>query len=294
MTIRLAGAQIPVTVNIEKNKQEILKAIDWAKDNEVDHLLTPEAALSGYMSDWRENLDQLTDALKEIEEHQSKSGLCLHLGTNYKEPDKYGDVFRNQLRHYNPHGILYGTTFKYYPMPGENVLAKDSKEPVVPVQLIESDSNNPDEIPMAVGLLCNDMWGYGEGGNIPISNKALDLKRLDVMFHATNGRNYPDNDFRRDVYDSWHDVHFKMTVVNCAVPILTVDSCTPWNFIGEEDINEYQTSSQSGFIDFLGWKTNVPRRGRQYFHYDLDVSETPITRYAKHLHANELPLNPGS
>ena len=294
MTIRLAGAQIPVTVNIEKNKQEILKAIDWAKDNEVDHLLTPEAALSGYMSDWRENLDQLTDALKEIEEHQSKSGLCLHLGTNYKEPDKYGDVFRNQLRHYNPHGILYGTTFKYYPMPGENVLAKDSKEPVVPVQLIESDSKNPDEIPMAVGLLCNDMWGYGEGGNIPISNKALDLKRLDVMFHATNGRNYPDNDFRRDVYDSWHDVHFKMTVVNCAVPILTVDSCTPWNFIGEEDINEYQTSSQSGFIDFLGWKTNVPRRGRQYFHYDLDVSETPITRYAKHLHANELPLNPGS
>ena len=294
MTIRLAGAQIPVTVNIEKNKQEILKAIDWAKDNEVDHLLTPEAALSGYMSDWRENLNQLTDALKEIEEHQSKSGLCLHLGTNYKEPDKYGDVFRNQLRHYNPHGILYGTTFKYYPMPGENVLAKDSKEPVVPVQLIESDSNNPDEIPMAVGLLCNDMWGYGEGGNIPISNKALDLKRLDVMFHATNGRNYPDNDFRRDVYDSWHDVHFKMTVVNCAVPILTVDSCTPWNSIGEEDINEFQTSSQSGFIDFLGWKTNVPRRGRQYFHYDLDVSETPITRYAKHLHANELPLNPGS
>jgi len=293
MTIRLGGAQIPVTVDIQKNKEEILKAIDWAKENEVDHLLTPEAALSGYMSDWKENLNELTDALKEIEEHQSKSGLCLHLGTNYKEPDKYGDIFRNQLRHYNPDGILYGTTFKYYPMPEEGVLAKDSKEPVVPVQLIKSDSNNPDEIPMAVGLLCNDMWGYGEGGNKAISNKALELKRLDVMFHATNGRNYPDNDFRKDVYDSWHDVHFKMTVVNCAVPILTVDSCTPWNSTPEDDINEFQTSSQSGFIDFLGWKTDVPRRGRQYFHYDLDVSETPIRRFAKHLHANELSLNPG-
>merc|ERR1712093_20435 len=204
------------------------------------------------MSDWKENLNELTDALKEIEEHQSKSGLCLHLGTNYKEPDKYGDIFRNQLRHYNP-----------------------------------------DEIPMAVGLLCNDMWGYGEGGNKAISNKALELKRLDVMFHATSGRNYPDNDFRKDVYDSWHDAHFKMTVVNCAVPILTVDSCTPWNSTPEDDINEFQTSSQSGFIDFLGWKTDVPRRGRQYFHYDLDVSETPIRRFAKHLHANELSLNPG-
>ena len=68
MTIRLGGAQIPVTVDIQKNKEEILKAIDWAKDNEVDHLLTPEAALSGYMSDWKENLNELTDALKEIEE----------------------------------------------------------------------------------------------------------------------------------------------------------------------------------------------------------------------------------
>ena len=50
MKIRLAGAQLPVTVDIQANKKEILKAIDWAKENEVNHLLTPEAALSGYMS----------------------------------------------------------------------------------------------------------------------------------------------------------------------------------------------------------------------------------------------------
>ena len=292
MKIRLAGAQLPVTVDIQANKKEILKAIDWAKENEVNHLLTPEAALSGYMSGWQKNMNEITDALKEIEEHQSKSGLCLHLGTNNKKPDKYGEVFRNQIRHYDPDGSLYGTTFKYYPMPEEGVLAKDSKEPLVPVQLVKSDSTNPDEIPMAVALICNDMWGYGEGGNESISNKAVDLSRVDVMLHATNGRNYPDHDFRRDVYDSWHDVHFKMTTVNCAIPILTVDSCTPWNATPEDDINEFQTSSQSGFIDFLGWKTNVPRKGRQYFYHDLDVSETTIRKFAKHLHQNNIKLNP--
>jgi hypothetical protein len=40
--IRVAGAQIPVGTNIQANKVEILKALDWAKENEVDHLLTPE------------------------------------------------------------------------------------------------------------------------------------------------------------------------------------------------------------------------------------------------------------
>ena len=35
MDIRVAGAQIPVSTNIKKNKQEIFKAIDWAKENEI-------------------------------------------------------------------------------------------------------------------------------------------------------------------------------------------------------------------------------------------------------------------
>ena len=46
--MRIAGAQIPVGSDIQSNKREILKALDWAKDNKVDHLLTPEGALSGY------------------------------------------------------------------------------------------------------------------------------------------------------------------------------------------------------------------------------------------------------
>ena len=35
-TIRLAGAQIPVGTDIQTNKKEIFKALDWAKETGVD------------------------------------------------------------------------------------------------------------------------------------------------------------------------------------------------------------------------------------------------------------------
>ena len=64
--LRLAGAQIPVASNIQLNKIELFKAIDWAKENGVDHLLTPEGSLSGY-GDINGKEKELIDALKEVE-----------------------------------------------------------------------------------------------------------------------------------------------------------------------------------------------------------------------------------
>ena len=70
-SIRLAGAQIPVTQDIQYNKKQIFKALDWAKDNQVDHLVTPEGSLSGYGSfTLFDESVELSDALKEVEEHQ--------------------------------------------------------------------------------------------------------------------------------------------------------------------------------------------------------------------------------
>ena len=66
--IRIAGAQIPVwDENIEYNKKEIFKALDWAKENEVDELLTPECALSGYKPSWVDRIAELVEALKEVD-----------------------------------------------------------------------------------------------------------------------------------------------------------------------------------------------------------------------------------
>ena len=67
--VRIAGAQIPVSTDIQFNKQEIFKALDWAKENEVDHLLTPEGALSGYGSSWIKRVDEIKITLKEVEDY---------------------------------------------------------------------------------------------------------------------------------------------------------------------------------------------------------------------------------
>ena len=113
--IRIAGAQIPVwDENIEYNKKEIFKALDWAKENEVDELLTPECALSGYKPSWVDRIAELVEALKEVEDHQKKCGIGLHLGTMFNEPELHGNLNRNQVRHYNCDGNLYARTDKCY------------------------------------------------------------------------------------------------------------------------------------------------------------------------------------
>ena len=74
-TRRIAGAQIPIfDTNIAFNKYEIFKALDWAKENEVDLLVTPEGSLSGYGHNWKEPKvsEELQDALQEVENKQKE------------------------------------------------------------------------------------------------------------------------------------------------------------------------------------------------------------------------------
>ena len=117
------------------------------------------------------------------------------------------------------------------------------------------------------------MWGYGEN---PRSNKAIttlykELAILDVILHATNGAKTDQENTSWLVFEKWHDAFLRMSAWNCMVPIFTVDSCTDWQWDGnEEEVNKYTTSSESGWIDSQGWQTQVPRRGRQYFVYDFE------------------------
>ena len=46
--MRIAGAQIPVTNDVKTNFEAIMKACEWAVENKVDYLFTPETSLSGY------------------------------------------------------------------------------------------------------------------------------------------------------------------------------------------------------------------------------------------------------
>jgi len=267
--IRLAGAQIPCGKNIQINKKEILKALDWAKENDVDFLLTPEGSLSGYETRWQNKISELNDALIEVEEHQKKLGVGLHLGTGFQDAEPIGLVFRNQLRHYSKDGKLLGSTNKTLTLDSEGVLPRDpTKEQIVSVPLI-SDTH-------CMGMVCNDMWGSHNReitSIIPMMNYLLEYRpEIQLIFHSTNGRKMNIEELMYNVYWDWHNSVLRLNATY-TFPILTVDSCSSWQWEGDEEwVDKYPTSSQSGFIDYSGWKTNVPRYGRQYFYHDYDVS----------------------
>ncbi len=48
MMLRVAGAQLPVSGDVEANTAAIERAVDFAADAQADILLTPEGSLSGY------------------------------------------------------------------------------------------------------------------------------------------------------------------------------------------------------------------------------------------------------
>ena len=80
-----------------------------------------------------------------------------------------------------------------------------------------------------------------------------------------------------------------MTALKTLATIITVDACTTWWWDGnEEDVNLVRTSSESGVLDFTGWLTDVPERGRQYFYHDLDVSDIYANKMRKHFQDNNI------
>tara|TARA_B100000579_G_C22749464_1_gene813278 strand:+ start:76 stop:1002 length:927 start_codon:yes stop_codon:yes gene_type:complete len=284
-TIRIAGAQIPVSDNnIERNKHEIIRALDWAKENEVDHLLTPEGSLSGYGNLFLRYGDTLQLALKEVEDYQKKLGIGLHLGTAIQNVEDKGIFNRNQIRHYSRDGILCGQTNKTYLVPGDKYFVPSTvgSEPAATFPIVNLKKRDSKDF-TAVGMICNDMWG-GEKflGVDDIAPKLsltqiLSQMEIDLVFHSTNGYKFDkkiinEKPSYQTLFD-WHDVHLRYTANLLSTTILTVESCVPWNWDGNESIfDKVITPSSSGVIGPFGnWLSDVPRSGRQYFYHDLDI-----------------------
>ena len=154
--IRFAGAQIPIhDEDIQYNKKEIFKALDWAKENNVDLIQTPEACLSGYGAVWQEKIDELFEALKEVEDYQKKCGVALNLGTCMLSIEPQGYLKRNQIRHYSKEGELYSVTNKTYVVQAD-INCVPSFTPVVK---FKTPFSNGVSLMSAIGMVCNDMWG---------------------------------------------------------------------------------------------------------------------------------------
>ena len=281
--LRVGGAQIPVTMDIEKNVQTLKTAIDWANANSVNYLVTPECALSGYVQDISDTpletkLEkqqeyyvadklQLEAALVEIEQYAADKNVGLCLGTIWKESGMIGEFKRNQIRFYHQ-GYLIGTTNKTYIITQDHVLPHDIHRDGLSISTMFDHDNNPFNV---FGLICNDMWGgVWHGGMHPFNlaqkhnMMASPEHQIKLAVHSTNGERGNDLD---DIVDVWHNANLRWWAKTINVPVITVDNAIHLNG------NDYDgpTSSESGVIDEQGnWLTKVPRIGTQYFYHDFD------------------------
>ena len=266
-TIRFAGAQIPVTPYVQTNVLEIRRAIDWAAENNVDYLVTPEASLSGYTSSFDNHLNRMGDSLREVEAYAAAKHVGLCLGTIWDESESSGEVRRNQIRFYNNTGNFCGVVNKYYCIEDDLKIGVKSDNSIGLLPLPFEDKVIP-----AGGLICVDMYGVEGGHGLVWQLKGRGAK---IIIHSTNGaRNIePTNGLSTELSDKisndWNDIHLRRASFLTRCPIITVDNC----YMADGSEYHGNTSSESGVIIDGEWVTKVPRTGTQYFYYDFNVED---------------------
>ncbi len=256
--LRFGGAQIPCSKSIEKNVETISKAIDWAYENSVDYLITPEGALSGYVIDFDKDLNLLTSSLKKIEEYAKEKRIGLFLGTIWIEKEKENSVKRNQIRYYNKDGLLSGLTNKIIITGHDQDIGVVEGNSLNYMIIKEEDHTIP-----ACGFICNDIYGREGFPNLP---KIAYREGIKLFIHSTNAER-GENSVHDSVMDDWHNANLRMVSYLASVPVISVDNSilmdgTEW---------DGTTSSPSGVIINGEWKVQAPRFGTQYFYYDLPL-----------------------
>ena len=258
-TIRFAGAQIPCTPYIALNTQTIKNAIDWAADNNVNYLVTPEASLSGYTASITNEVQLLTLALREIESYAAKKQIGLCLGTLWIEDQS---TIRNQIRYYAKDGRYLGATNKTVLTPLDIQIGVVPSDKLIGI-VIPCDSKI---IPTA-GLICADLYGLQNSNTGGLPNQYCQLG-VTLIIHSTNADRGIDS-FKDEVEDIWLDGNLRRISHQIISHIISVDNCYMM------DGTEYhgKTATQSGVLIGGKWVTNVLRTGTQYFYYDFPVDD---------------------
>ncbi len=253
--IKVVGAQIPVSRDIQKNYEAICRAIEFAILNRADILLTPEGSLSGYTNEF--DFDITQRLLKQICERAKKNDLGLALGTCFIEPKDNQSY--NQIRFYSPKGRFLGFHSKILRC------ASLDKPP-------RGEINRYSTTPLRVfnfngikigGLICNDLWANPEC--TPFDDPHLSQKLSDmgakIIFHSVNGGRSKSK--RAKVNWNYHESNLLMRAMAGKVWIVTVDNCYPL---------DTKCSSPSGVLASNGeWAIKTPAFGEQFFIYKIEI-----------------------
>ncbi len=244
--LRVAAAQIPVTLDVEKNIQTIGRAIEYAIKKKADILLTPEGALSGYTPKF--DGPAVKAGLERLVEKAKAGRLALALGTCFTEADD--KKCYNQIRFYDGNGNFLGFHSKILrcgsmtdPRKGEiNDYA------TTPLRTFRIKG-------ITVGaLICNDMWGNPCCTPMPETHLSQQLSRMGarIVFHAINGGR-DGGEWSKEVHWPFHESNMRLRAVAGKIWIVSADSCSPTHI---------PCSAPSGVLKHDGrWAAKAPDKG---------------------------------
>lgn len=250
--LKVAGAKLAVSDDVAVNVDAIKKAIDYARQEEADILLTPEGSLSGYTPDF--NREEVEKALREVVAYASEARVGLALGTCFYEAD---DRCYNQIRFYDKQGEFLGFHSKVLrcgdhgdPKGGEiNTYAAK------PLRTFEFEGV------LIGGLICNDMWANPACTTLPDTHLSQQLSHMGarIIFHAVNGGR-DDSEWSQVNWD-FHASNLRMRAGSGKIWIVSADNSHP------ENLN---SSAPSGVLNTKGsWVCSTEAKGAQFFSYTI-------------------------
>ncbi len=244
-TIVLAGLQMNVTCDMNKNRDQILTGIRKAALEGADFLVTPEGSLSGYTPHFSQA--GLVIALEEITSEAHKLKVGLMIGTCYKELIADREFCYNQIRVYAPDGHYMGAYSKILrcsslDLPGSGEM----------VDYIEGELKTFVWNDLRFGILiCNDLWATPGYTTMPNPYLPWKLKQLGAQFivHCINSGTV-------QKYRPFHESSAELWALSLQIPILEINAAQ-----GNEIIN-----ARSGLIDANGERSlRVSDSGFQCF-----------------------------
>jgi predicted amidohydrolase len=251
-TIKIAGLQMNVTGEIEKNKITILNNILQAANEGARFLITPEGSLSGYQAEFDQ--EELSRSLREVQTTAREHKIGLFLGTCFKEMIDNREITYNQIRIYAPDGKLLGVYSKILlcspvTSPGTGEMHDYGQGYL---KVIEWED-------LHFGMLiCNDLWATPGYTTLPNPYLPLQLKQsgADIIIHSINSG----SDQR---YRNFHESSAELWAYSLNLPIMEVNAAK-----GTNPIN-----ARSGLINGLGERmVLVPDSGEHLFYCEIPAT----------------------
>lgn len=255
----IGGCQLPLSSEVYVNFINIKKAIDWASENNVELLLTPECALTGYA--WKplhaldHRLKNLQSYLNQLIEYSVEKKVDLALGTAIYEDDSFvyeeNKQWFNQLRVYVEGKLVH--------VHSKIMLTHD--EPYTAGSELKTFMYKGR---VTAGLICNDLWvcGFQRPGDAGKLAKEMYDHGVQLCLLASSA---PKLSSDPDYFYNWSDIHVQTYSRQGGYVIAVADNCN------SQHGSPYsgKTGTPSGIMDPLkGWVAKTPTAGLQYYSWD--------------------------